>query len=203
MSPRSLLATVLGCIFLLGATVGCAGDAQQADLGSKPPAGGYPVSHPGLAPDFALEDQDGRTVRLSKQRGKLVVVTFLYTHCPDVCPLIAENLNRALRELGSKRSEVGVLAVSVDPKGDTPRAVRAFVRTHHLLPEFRYLTGGRSELRRVWRAYDVIAVSRKPKLVDHSTVTLLVDRAGKKRFVYPADFKTAAVLHDIRELSAS
>ena len=68
-------------------------------------------------------------VRMSSQRGRFTLVTFLYTNCPDVCPLIAEHLNTALRRLG-ERADTRVLAVSVDPKGDTPAAVRQFRRRH-------------------------------------------------------------------------
>jgi protein SCO1/2 len=152
------------------------------------------------APDFALKDQTGHVVRLSQQRGRFVLVTFLYTHCPDVCPLIASNLNTALRELGRRRTEVRVLAVSVDPNGDTPPSVRAYVRAHRLLPEFRYLTGSASELRRVWRRYDVLAVARKPDLVDHVAYTVLVDRSGNRRVVYDSRVKARQVVHDLRVL---
>ena len=73
---------------------------------------------------------------MSDQRGKLVLVTFLYTNCPDVCPLITQNLNQALQMLGPKRDDVRVLAVSVDPAGDTPESVDKYAKAHHLLPEF-------------------------------------------------------------------
>ena len=65
---------------------------------------------------------------MSSQRGRFTLVTFLYTNCPDVCPLIAEHLNTALRQLGTTRADTRVLAVSVDPNGDTPSAVRASSR---------------------------------------------------------------------------
>ena len=71
------------------------------------------------ARDFTLRDQSGRQVSLSGELGRWAVVTFLYTRCPDVCPLIAAQLNEVLRELGSARDRLRVLAVSVDPKGDT------------------------------------------------------------------------------------
>jgi protein SCO1/2 len=152
------------------------------------------------APDFALKDQAGRVVRLSAERGRFVLVTFLYTNCPDVCPLIASNLNTALRELGPRRKEVRVLAVSVDPKGDTPAAVRAYARAHRLVPQFRYLIGTPAELRRVWARYDVLAVARKPDLVDHVAYTVLVDRKGKRRVVYDSQVKALQVVHDLRVL---
>jgi len=152
------------------------------------------------APDFALKEQNGRLVRLSSERGRFVLVTFLYTNCPDVCPLIASNLNTALHELGPRRREVRVLAVSVDPKGDTPAAVRAYARAHRLVPQFHYLVGTAPELRRVWRRYDVLAVARKPDLVDHVAYTVLVDRRGKRRVVYDSQVKAQQVVHDLRVL---
>jgi protein SCO1 len=161
---------------------------------------GADLDPPLEAPDFALHDPTGRTVRLQDVRGRVALVTFLYTHCPDVCPLIAQNLNQALRELGPTRSRVRVLAVSVDPKGDSPAAVRSFVRTHRLLPQFRYLIGTRDELERVWRAYGVAAVAQDPELVDHSAYTALVDPEGRELALYDARVQARDVVHDVRLL---
>ncbi len=161
---------------------------------------GVSVAEPTAAPDFSLRDARGQLVRLSKERGKLVLVTFLYTHCPDVCPLIAENLNRALRRLGPARAAVRVIAVSVDPRGDTKAAVLAYRRSHRLLPEFDYLIGTRRQLTPVWRAYHVLAVARKPELVDHSAYTLLVDPDGRGRATYDATVNADDVVHDLRVL---
>ena len=152
------------------------------------------------APDFALTDQDGRTVRLSALRGKAVLVTFLYTHCPDVCPLIATNLGLALRRLGPAASGVRALAVSVDPKGDTAASVRGFVRAHRLPPQFRYLRGTRAQLAKVWRAYHIAAQSSPENTVNHSAYTLLVDRNGDERALYDAQVKVGDVLHDLHAL---
>ena len=106
---------------------------------------------------------NGTRVTLAGERGRYVLVTFIYTHCPDVCPLITQNLNAALRVIGpSARQKVRVLAVSVDPVGDTPRAVRAYIREKHLFPQFQYLIGSRAELRRVWKAWHVLAVQSSP-----------------------------------------
>jgi protein SCO1/2 len=127
-------------------------------------------------------------------------VTFLYTHCPDVCPLIASSLNTALRELGPRRDDVRVLAVSVDPKGDTPASVRRFARSHALLPQFRYLTGTTPQLTRVWRAYNVLAVARRADVVDHVAYTVLVDRSGRRRVLYDARVRASQIVHDVRYL---
>jgi protein SCO1/2 len=154
----------------------------------------------GPATDFALRDQDGRLVRLSAQRGRFVVLTFLYVHCRDVCPLIADQLNLALRRLGPARQDVRVLAVSVDPRGDTPAAVRRFVREHRLLPQFRYLTGPRRVLSRVWHAYYVAPQPAGRGVSLHSAYELLIDRSGRPRLSYDTRVGAADVVHDLRLL---
>jgi protein SCO1/2 len=173
---------------------GCGGGAKQLAFR------GSAVDNPSPSPDFSLRDQQGRTVRLSAQRGRVVVIAFLYTRCPDVCPIIAANLNQALRTLGPQARDVRVLAVSVDPKGDTPRAVRRYVREHRLLPQFRYLIGSRRQLARVWKAYGVAINPNKLDLVDHTAYELLVDPKGIGRVIYDSHVRTSAVVHDIRAL---
>jgi len=153
------------------------------------------------AHDFALRDQDGKLVRLSALAGKYRIVTFLYTSCPDVCPLIASNLNLALRKLTpAERAQVRVLAISVDPKGDTPAAVRRYVKAHRLLPQFRYLTGTHAQLAPVWRGWHVAVTPGKLDTVDHSAYEMLVDPQGKGRVVYDAGVQWDDVLHDLRVL---
>jgi protein SCO1 len=165
-------------------------------------AGGE-LSPPKPVPDFTLTDQSGQQVSMGDQRGKLVLVTFLYTNCPDVCPLITQNLNQALQMLGPQRDNVRVLAVSVDPEGDTPKAVDSYAKAHHLLPEFHYLIGSRPALTEVWKAYDVAAVASDPELVDHTAYTMLVDASGDGRVIYDSQVKAKDVVHDVDELLAA
>jgi protein SCO1/2 len=153
------------------------------------------------APPIALRDAAGRTVTLASHRGSWTLVTFLYTHCPDVCPLIAANLNRALRILDTGHRRVGVLAVSVDPKGDTPAEVRAYTRRMHLVPQFQYLIVTRARLQTVWATYHVAAVSRSADLVDHVAYTALVDPKGRERLIYDATVRASQVVHDLRLLT--
>ena len=131
-------------VVVLAAGCGGAKSAEQTTP-TPPPAqlafAGGGLSPPRQSPPIALHDVAGRSVTLAAQRGRYVLVTFLYVHCADVCPLIAQNLNAALRQLGPERTKVRVLAVSVDPKGDTPAAVRRYIRERGLLPQFRYLIG--------------------------------------------------------------
>jgi protein SCO1/2 len=164
---------------------------------------GVGLTPPRVAPPIALHDSAGRPVTLAGQRGRYVLVTFLYVHCPDVCPLIAQNLNAALQQLGPNRDKVRVLAVSVDPKGDTPAAVRAYIRERGLLPQFRYLIGPRQELRQTWIKWNVLSVQSSPDVVDHVSYTMLVDPTGRERVAYDSKVKAQQVLHDLRLLMRS
>ena len=202
---RAAAAAIVASATVL-ATAGC-GEMKATQSVDHPPTtttkskflgAALPDAEP--APDFSLRDQAGKLVRLSDQRGKYVLLTFLYVHCPDVCPLIASNLNAALRQLGAKRGDVRVLAVSVDPRGDTPKAVREYVRARHLLPQFRYLTGTPAQLHSVWAKYNVAAVRRDPELVDHVAYTVAIDPAGKRRVIYDSQVQSGHVVHDLHVL---
>jgi protein SCO1/2 len=191
----SLIAVVL-------LAAGCGSSAAKV-AETPPPAkktfSGGELTPPRPAPKLALHDASGRRFTLSKLRGRYVLVTFLYTHCPDVCPLIASNLNTVLRTLGPK-GNVEVLAVSVDPKGDTAADVRAYEKRMHLQPSFHFLIGTRAQLRPVWSGWHVLAVDRSPDLVDHTGYTALVDPSGKQRLLYDSQVNAQQVLHDLRLL---
>ena len=158
--------------------------------------GGAIIQSKPVAPPISLHDDRGRAVRLSDFRGKWVAVAFLYTHCPDVCPLIAQNLNVAL----TRAPDLRVVAVSVDPKGDTPATVRAYARSHRLAGTFHYLIGSRAELQPVWSAWHVATVPGPSKTVGHSAFEVLVDPQGRERAYYDAKVTAADVLHDLRRL---
>jgi protein SCO1 len=158
--------------------------------------------HSKPAPNFTLRDQAARTVTMAGQQGRWVVVTFLYTHCPDVCPLIAAHLNGALRSSVGRRAGLRVLAVSVDPARDTPAAIRRYVAQHRLVGAFRYLIGSRRQLARVWRAYYVAALPGTDGTVAHSTVEFLIDPRGREQLLYDRTITTAELVHDLRALTA-
>jgi protein SCO1/2 len=196
------VARILALLLLTAVAAGC-GSSTAAETTTAPKkrfAGGE-LTPPKPAPPIDLHDARGQRVTLAAQRGRYVLVTFIYTQCPDVCPLITQNLNTALRVIGPKaRKQVRVLAVSVDPAGDTPKAVKAYERERHLFPQFRYLIGTRAELRRVWKAWHVLAVETKPDLVDHVAYTALVDTKGRERVLYGSSVRAAQVVHDLRAL---
>jgi protein SCO1 len=202
-------AAIAACVVVLLAS-GCGSHAAAQHESSTPAphthaiamVHGTPVAAGVSAQDFTLRDYDGKVVQLSALRGRVVLLTFLYTRCPDVCPLLAANLNAVLRTLSpAKRREVRVLAISVDPAHDTPRAVRAFARSHALLPQFRYLVGSKSELKPVWQGYNLVVQPRNAEVTEHSAYVLLIDKTGKPRLTYQSSVGAATVLRDLHRLA--
>lgn len=151
------------------------------------------------APEIALHDYLGRPFRLSKLRGKLVYVTFVYAHCPDICPLILDALAETRSKLPDP-SKAAVVAVSVDPKGDTRAAVAALLRSKRLVGKLTYLTGTRDQLRPVWASF--LATSRvdstNPALVEHRAFVWAITPKGIARAFYPAGapLSITDLLHD-------
>lgn len=160
------------------------------------------------APNFTLVDQTGTPVSLQQLRGHPVILTFLYTHCPDVCPLTAEKLHTATQSLGAQTTQVGWLTVSIDPVGDTPAAASGFVAAHHLTGQMRYLLGTQAQLQPVWDAYHIAV---KPgsdgqaqiHTVTHSLGVYLIDAHGRERAYFDSTFDPSEVSADLRTLLAS
>lgn len=154
------------------------------------------------APDFRLNDDRGNPVSLADYRGKVVVLTFLYTTCPDECPLIAAKLRTAADQLGDAMNQVAYVAVSTDPQNDTPTAVQEFLKLHHLEKEMRYLIGTSDQLQPVWTAYYIGATSNSSSVnsVAHSARVIVIDKAGNQRADFRADLIPADVVFDVRAL---
>ena len=151
------------------------------------------------APDFSLRDQDGRLVTSRDLRGRgPVVVTFLYTHCRDTCPLTAYQVKGALDDL---RRPVRTIAISVDPPNDTRRSARAFVRRTGIGGRMRFLLGSRAELERVWKGF---AIRPQSQHLEHQARLVLLDSQGNQRVGFPISQATPErIAHDLRELGAS
>jgi len=178
------------------------GGAQQSAAGSgffgtlALPAKQAPLIH--------LRNYLGRPVTLAEYRGKAVLVTFLYTNCPDICPLITSNLRVALNMLGSRAPQAQVIAVSVDPRGDTPAVVARFLRAHEMVGRMQYLIGSAAELARTWAAWSVGSTREvgQPDLVSHSALVYGVSASGRLTTVYPATFEPSEIVHDVPRLAA-
>jgi protein SCO1 len=153
------------------------------------------------AADFALRDQNGDLVQLAKLRGQVVVLTPLYTHCQDTCPLTAQQVRGALDDLsGAQRDNVRALALSVDPANDTADSARRFLVERRVSGYLDFLLGPRSELQPVWRDYGFAPQTDKQ---EHNSYVVLIDKRGRQRVGFPVDYLTPEDLaHDIRVLLA-
>ncbi len=157
------------------------------------------------APPLALHNYLGQPVDIASYRGKAVLVTFLYTNCPDICPLITSQLRVALNQMGAKEAaEVQIIAVSVDPKGDTPKAVAAFLARHEMTGRMQYLIGSARELSPVWQAWGVGSErdAQNPQFINHSGVIYGVSGTGERITVYAPSFEPSEVIHDVPLLAA-
>jgi protein SCO1 len=189
---------------------GCGSSAAGRQPGVAANTGPYHaagvLSPPRSEPPLALDSYLGRPVDISAYRGKAVLVTFLYTRCPDVCPLITSNLRVALEQMGpAVASRAEIIAVSVDPRGDTPRAVATFLAQHRMTGRMQYLVGSASQLARVWSAWGVGSErdAQQPELVNHSGLVYGITASGKQATIYAANFRPADIAHDVPLLASS
>ena len=152
--------------------------------------------------EFELRDARGGTTGTREVVGRPYVVTFLYTDCPDVCPLIGAELRRALELVDDNAGKVAVLAVSVDPRRDTGPAVRRWLDLHRLPANFHYLIGPEAELKPVWDAY--YAAPQIPGRPDsaHTASIWLIDRRGRIRTKFSGGMPVPPedIAHDLRLL---
>ena len=153
------------------------------------------------APDFTLTDQDGNPVTLSSLRGRVLAITFLDSHCKQLCPLEADQLAQTQRALGSK-SGWSLLVISVAPATDSPDSERAFASTHHWSGDWHWLSGSADQLAAIWKAYS-IAVQDSTDNVLHTTVLYLVDRGGYERAGWAGSVQPDRLAHDVRLLNGS
>jgi protein SCO1/2 len=156
------------------------------------------VRPPGAtAPEFELRDQDGRRATMAEYRGRPVAVTFVYSNCEDTCPALVDQVRGALDDTGA---DMPLLAVSVDPAGDTPATARRFLNERRMTGRARFLLGDERALEPVWKGYGVVPQRGE---LDHSASVVLVDAEGRQRVGFPYDQLTPeALAHDIRRLTA-
>jgi protein SCO1 len=153
------------------------------------------------APDFTLQDQDGKPVSVSAHRGQVLAITFLDSHCKQLCPLEADQLAQAQKTLGPS-SKLSLLVVSVAPATDTPDSERAFATEHHWTGDWHWLMGTPDQLAQVWKAYS-IAVQVIPGDILHSSVLYLVDKNGFQRAGWAGPIEPDLLAHDVRFLNSA
>lgn len=158
---------------------------------------------PQPAPPVVLTDQRGQPFDLAAQRGKVVLLYFGYTFCPDVCPTSLADMTTARRALGSDASKVQVAFVTVDPQRDTPEALSRYLGVFD--KTYAGLNGSAVELKRVMDAYQVKATRQGPAdsasyTMDHTAFIYVVDRDGKLRELLPFGTKADDIASDLRLL---
>jgi protein SCO1/2 len=147
------------------------------------------------APDFKLRDENGKTVTMRQYRGRTVIVTFLYSHCKDTCPVQAQQIKGALDDLGH---DVPALSVSVDPPGDKPASVKHFNSEQGVSGRLRWVLGSEGQLQRLWKGFAIVPQSDQQ---EHMARIVLIDRHGMQRVGFPAQQTTPERLaHDLRLL---
>lgn len=149
---RLILVLALSLVLLIGAVAMLAAIGLQQ---GTPDFNGTLLDPPDQATDFRLTDQQGRPYRLAEARGKVVVLTFLYTHCTDVCPFIAAKLKETDNLLGEDAAQVNLVAITTDPARDTQQVLAEYSQTFGLYDRWHFLFGPTDALRPVWKAYAV------------------------------------------------
>jgi protein SCO1/2 len=193
------VAAALALAALLAATAGC------VKLFSPPKSPFHGVDVTGLDAGSALRlaDSDGKTRTLADFRGKLVIVDFGYTQCPDVCPTTLHDYAEALKKLGADAAQVQLLFVTVDPGRDTAQLLEEYVRAFD--PRFLGLRGDAAATERVTKDFKVYAQQRPGKTaesytVDHSAQVFVFDREGRLRLMMPPGTAPADIASDLRVL---
>jgi protein SCO1/2 len=152
-----------------------------------------------LAANFALTQSNGDLFRLSDQQGKIVLLFFGYTYCPDVCPATLAELNMALNEIPNKADSVQVVFVSVDPDRDTPQITQEYVSRFN--KTFIGLSGSISDLEPIWQEYGIFREIIKSETdvitVSHTARVVLIDKERNMRLSYPFGTPVEDIVYDL------
>jgi len=164
---------------------------------------GLYLDSPTQATDFTLTSQTGEPVSLSDLRGKLVLLYFGYTFCPDVCPTTLSTLNQALELMGKKADDVQVVMVSVDPERDTPEVLANYLSNFN--PSFMGLTGTHDQIASAATGLGVFFEKHEGSaatgyLVDHTASVMALDQQGRLRLVIPFETSAEDIASDLTRL---
>ncbi|MEQ1882522.1 MAG: SCO family protein [Burkholderiales bacterium] len=152
---------------------------------SQSTAKGAELPRIGPAPEFTLVNQDGNPFSLRDTRGKVAVVTFIFTSCSDTCPLLTAKLVGVQRKLKDDVPNVAFAAITIDPLNDTPAMLRKYALAHSVDPtHFAFLTGSLGQIEDVARRYAVFRKTEASGNIEHTFLTSLIDRQGTLRVQY-------------------
>jgi protein SCO1/2 len=171
--------------------------------------GGLPASYLAViqkAPDFTLNNQVDKKVRLSDLKGKVLLVGFIFTTCNGTCPATTHRMAQVQQELKSrgvlKKDNVRLLSITLDPARDTPKVLRGYMELYDLdSSSWDFLTGPEKEVADTIKAWGMWARPAANGQLDHPSRIFLVDRKGRIREIYNLSFlKAASVAEDMQEL---
>jgi protein SCO1/2 len=186
---------------LLFASLVVAVASARADTGATLKAGVF--DPPREAPDFTLQGSDGSNLKLSRYRGKVVLLGFGFTSCAAVCPITLGTLAAAHRKLGAQGGDVQVVYVTVDPERDDAARMKKYLSSFDA--SFIGGTGTDAQLAAVRRDYGIAAekVAGPDGSFTHSSFVYLIDRAGRLRALMPYGHPPEDYVHDVSVLLAS
>jgi protein SCO1 len=149
-----------------------------------------PQPRPGLAAlnvkalDFVLLNQDGARFDSAKLRGKIVAIDFIYTTCTDVCPLFTANFAHLQRALNKEHADdVFFISITTDPEVDSPKVLKAYAQRYGAeFINWAFVTGTEEQLKAVWKGLDIRVIRKGRGLVQHTSLTTILDRQGIRRF---------------------
>ena len=158
------------------------------------------------APEFALKGSDGSALTLARFKGKLVLLMFGFTNCPEVCPTTLATLAQARKELGAAAGDVQVVYVTVDPERDDVHRIRQYLGAFDA--SFVGGTEAADKLAAMRKRYGVVAEKiPKPQAnaygMNHSTSVFVIDRAGRLRAMMPYGHEAKDFVHDLKILLAA
>lgn len=163
------------------------------------------ISYNKEAPNFELHNHEGSKTHLADLKGEYVLITFGYTHCPDVCPTTLSALNRTLNELDSLQDDVRVLFITVDPQRDTEKRLKEYIPFFN--ENFVGLTGDQESLEKIAKSYSVFyekvdGESKAGYFLNHTPSVYLIDPEGRLSLIYPYDkVNPGKIARDIRHLN--
>lgn len=175
----------------LGLIVSVTVQAQELPINTK------------LGGDFTLPSTRGKEVSLSDFKGKVVLLNFGYTHCPDICPMVLNRMTRVMKELGSDGKSVQPVFITFDPKRDTVERLQQYLP--YFGEEFIGFTGTAQQIAEVSKQFGVIAIPQKSEsaagvLFSHSDYVYLLDKQGRVRALYGKDDSIADIAKDAESL---
>jgi protein SCO1 len=153
--------------------------------------------------NFSLTDQNGRLFEFAGMKGKVVVVDFAYTTCPDVCPLLTAAMRQLQESLNrDEYRSVHLLTVTTDPEIDDPKVLASYAKRYGAdLSNWSFVTGAEPSLRSVWKNFGVRVRRISRGLVDHTALTAVIDKTGTMRVAYHgAAPDPRSIAQDVRSL---